>query len=636
MIKRRHPVGPCIAAACLCLSLVGSVLTADSRSAPPAVRIRNDHPAVETAWYGVELDAKRPFFTSFWVDSLGKHRVWPNAMIVLDRPRRAYRRIERDGWIRYEAANHTGGITRFRFDGDRICVRSEFTGTGRVEPFAMHFRTAAAHPAYATLLGHFAGDGSIRLPAVLHIPGQGTLRLTARTADGRPKSLGYFAIRGRDNHVDITLPAASAACPWVEVDLRVVQIHPNLAGLADDARFDGFRRCWLNALQLNPQYRLLANHAASDVASVCYHEYGEIAMVTPPLAPGVTAANLLRESLDRFLGGAQAYCMHGYSKGEFPRDSLDTWPSIVTACHQYFLASQDHDWVKTHCDKLIEWGEKILALDTDGNGLIEYWQSGNRGDWQQVDGRRVRPANWWDCINFGHEDAYSNALAYRALRGLARMMRDAGRADQATRFQAAANHIKAVYFKTFYNPKTGMLAGWKSRDGQLHDYAFTFIQGYAITYGVVDNPVQANGLMDAMFRKLNEVGYDRFEFGLPGNLIVVPADDYYEPSRRWGGSGAFQVYENGGASANHVYFTLAALYKLGRREQADEILLPILNSLNNCRFQGRGTEGLSNDWRGWDGRPHGYEGLLVDNYLVVKAVLVRAGRVDSTWGSWIR
>ena len=635
MMKRPCTLVSPVAARCLCLWPLALAFVADLHGAPAATRVKEDPPAVESAWYGVELAATRPLFTSFWIDSLGKRRVWPNAMIDpgLDGP--AYRRVERDGWIGYESTSRPGSATRFLFEPERICIRSEAIDGGQAEPFFLRFSTAGPQPAYATLLGRFAGDGSIQLPAVLHVAGQGTLRLTARSADRRPKTLGYFAIRGRGDYVDIILPAASAACPWVEVDLRVVRIHPDLSAAAEEARLDGFRRCWLNALQLNPEHRMLANHAASDVAAVCYHEYGEIAMVTPQLAPGVTAADLLRQSLDRFFAGKQAYCMPGYDKGDYPHASLDTWPSIVTACHQYFLASGDLDWVNTHAGKLTEWGEQILAFDTDGNGLIQYWQSGNRGDWQQHGGRRVRPANWWDCINFGHEDAYSNALAYRALRGLAAMMKDAGRAKPAARFQAAASRLKASYYKTFYNPKTGMLAGWKSRDGQLHDYAFTFVQGYAVTYGVVDDPARANGLLDALLRKLDEVGYDRFDCGLPGNLVVVPADDYYDTSRRWGGSGTFQVYENGGASANHTYFTLAALYKLGRRAEADRILFPILDSFNNCRFQGRGEGGLSNDWRAWDGAPHGYEGMLVDNYLVVKAVLVRAGRVDPTWGNWI-
>ncbi|MHC4362105.1 MAG: MGH1-like glycoside hydrolase domain-containing protein, partial [Planctomycetota bacterium] len=452
--------------------------------------------------------------------------------------------------------------------------------------------------------------------------------ITGESASQAPLRLGY---QGTREHATITFPAGSKKNPWIQFRLEVINLYPKQAAVESDARFDGYRRCWLNILQLSSKHRMLANHAGSDVCGLCYHEYSEIAMLTGSLADGVSGPQLLRDSLNRILAGKKTYAMQGYTHGKYPQTSLDTWPSLLTAAHNYYQASKDDKWVKANIDKLIQWGRKSLKTDSDGNGLIEYHQSGNLGEC------RVRPANWWDCINFGHEDAYSNALAYRGFRGLARLAAVAGRKKEAKEFEQAARKLKGAYYKTFYNPETGMLAGWKSRDGSLHDYAFTFIQGIAITYGVVDDKNKANKLLDATFKKMQEVGFYRFDLGLPGNLINVPDEDYYDQgTSRWGGRNAFQVYENGGASANHVYYTIAALYKLGRERQADRILFPILNSFNECRFQGGGdNDNETNDWRAWDGTPWGYEGLLVDNYLVVKAVLVRQGLIDPEWGSWV-
>jgi len=163
----------------------------------------------------------------------------------------------------------------------------------------------------------------------------------------------------------------------------------------------------------------------------------------------------------------------------------------------------------------------------------------------------------------------------------------------------------------------------------------------AITFGVVDGD-KANKLLDATLKKMKEVGFDRFDLGLPGNLINIPDSpeglDYFDVGNpRFGGANAYQVYENGGASGNHVYYTIAALYKLGRKKEADRILFPILNSFNECGFQGTSSNGdMTNDWRAWDGTPWGYEGMLVDNYLVVKAVLVRQGLIDPELGSWLK
>ena len=47
--------------------------------------------------------------------------------------------------------------------------------------------------------------------------------------------------------------------------------------------------------------------------------------------------------------------------------------------------------------------------------------------------------------------------------------------------------LKAVYYPTFYDPATGVLAGWKSADSKLYDYYFLFVSGAAVTYGLVSN-----------------------------------------------------------------------------------------------------------------------------------------------------
>ena len=58
----------------------------------------------------------------------------------------------------------------------------------------------------------------------------------------------------------------------------------------------------------------------------------------------------------------------------------------------------------------------------------------------------------------------------------------------------------------------GVLAGWKSADGQLHDYWFTFVQGVAISAGLLDTKA-ANAVMDRLLAKFKEVGFTKFEHG---------------------------------------------------------------------------------------------------------------------------
>ena len=126
--------------------------------------------------------------------------------------------------------------------------------------------------------------------------------------------------------------------------------------------------------------------------------------------------------------------------------------------------------------------------------------------------------------------------------------------------------------------------------------------------------------MDRMLQKMKEVGYHRFDLGLPGNLIPIEREDYYPSPKKF----AFQVYENGGATACFVYYTIEALYDLGRIKEGDAMLFPLLGAFENGGFQGRGPNGRTYDWKLWDGEPCGYEGMLVDNYLALLAGLTRA------------
>ena len=198
-----------------------------------------------------------------------------------------------------------------------------------------------------------------------------------------------------------------------------IRASPAAAG---DPRFDGFRRNWLGILQLNPRLRVLANHAGSDSAAFCYYEYADIARYSPPLAEGLGALDLVRQSLDRVLEGVPAYGMPNYvlfdgdyatALSWFREASADTYPSLLISAWDYFDGTHDKAWLAKNYAGIRQWAEKMLATDRNGNGLIEYVESGNSGSWPAR--LKHRPSNWWDAIGFGHEDAYANALAYRAL-----------------------------------------------------------------------------------------------------------------------------------------------------------------------------------------------------------------------------
>jgi len=99
-------------------------------------------------------------------------------------------------------------------------------------------------------------------------------------------------------------------------------------------------------------------------------------------------------------------------------------------------------------------------------------------------------------------------------------------------------------------------------------------------------------------------------------------------------SDGFQNYENAGATGAYAFFTLAALYDLGRKAEADKILFAMLDEYGRCGFEGRDAKGRSNDWRRWDGTAMGYEGYLTDNYYTMLAVPLR--QAEEPWQSGLR
>ena len=577
------------------------------------------------------LDAKvslaYPGFTGLSMDSLGKEQFPQVTMRPPAQPWRATEATRRGSWIEYrrpESADSARPRWALEIGRQEIWLESHWSADDPPEPLVLEADNSICH---VTLLGRMEPDGSIQLPAIMHFPDQGSFRISATPT--AVKALGYATGPGdmganQAKAVTITFPGATREIPVVKYHWEVVALRPKVAGIGDDARFDGFRRNWLNLLQLSPHWRMLANHAASDTCAFCYYEYADLAERTPALAKDATALDMVRQTLDRILGGANAYGMPGH--GAFPEFATDTLPSLLIAAQDYMAGSKDHRWLATNYARLEAWADKMLATDHDGNGLIKYSLSGDSGSWPAQ--LKYRPANWWDTIGFGHEDAYANALAYRALIGMEELARQSNHPADKTLYRTAAHKLRAAYFNAFYNPVTGVLAGWRSADGQLHDYYFLWVNGIAIHYGLVPKD-KANAIMDRLLAKMNEVGYTRFDLGLPGNLIPVAKKDYVDHNPRFGGgskednSDGFQRYENGGATGCFAYFTLAALYDLGRIEEADKMLFPMLGAFAKGAFQGSCGNGMSKDWKAWDGTCWGYEGFLVDNYYTLLAVLDR-------------
>jgi hypothetical protein len=580
-------------------------------------------PDFQSKHLAVGLSRANPEFSLLTVDSHGKGKLDGNPVLA--------------------SAETTAGLAldgqSYRLNGKPVwhvtwsekslILRSDHVADA--PPFTLRFNQKANH---ATLLGLMKpGERRMSLPCVLHLPDMGTLRITSSVREAK---LDYEARRhlAPGPFVLVEFPPATAEQKHIEYKLDVTLIHPALPGIENNPLYDGFRRDFLNIFQVNSRGQMLANNASSDPVTFSVFTYAEVARIAPPLADGLTCLDLVRMTLDRYLSGAKGYGQIGYGPGPgemdvakwgTPWNTLDVHPSLLIAACIYAESNPDLPWARANYPKLLALAREMMARDHDGNGLIEYEATGNYGDRPLSE---KRPSNWWDTINFGHEDAYSNALAYRACRLFASLANKLDHTSDATVFEEKAEKLRAAYVPTFLNPETGVLAGWKSKDGQLHDYWFTFVQGVAITAGLLDDAT-ANAVMDKLLAKMQAVGFTNFSLGLPGNLVPVKKGDYVHhntPPEKFGeprledGSDGFQFYENGGATGCWAYYTIKALYQLGRVAEARKIFHPMLAAYTRGEFQGFGENGMSRDWRDWKGGCHGYEGMLVENYHALLAV----------------
>ena len=478
----------------------------------------------KSAYYALGLSRTNPAIACLSVDCLGQGQLSQNPVCVESIPAQPWQ-IQKLSPKRLACRNPNADpksppAWEFEFSQKTFLIRSRFIEGQATPPLVLTFNQ---HSNHATLLGLMPPhEQRVLLPAVLHLPDMGSVRITANAPDWK---LDCDARRNVPQpFVRISFPAATRTTPRLEYRCEVTAIYPPLNGIEKDPLFDCFRRSYLNMLQVNPRLQMLANNSSSDPCAFTVYEYADIARSAPPLAKGLTCLDLIRMTMDHYLDGALAYGLVGYkSTPEYPdtaawggtNDALDSYPSLLIASCDYIDGAQDWQWAQRRYDRLTAWGRAMMAADHDHNGLIEYAVPGNYGERPTSD---RRPSNWWDAINFGHEDAYANALAYRACRMLAGVATHLGKKADEAFFTEKADRLRAAYVPTFLNPQTGVLAGWKSADGKLHDYWFTFVNGIAIAYGLVDDK-EANAIMTNLLRKMDEVGYKSYQLGLPGNLI---------------------------------------------------------------------------------------------------------------------
>jgi hypothetical protein len=474
-------------------------------------------------------------------------------------------------------------------------------------------------------------DGTLHLPAIVSAPDFGQMLVNlAPPVQVTARLLGSRQHKTLDWVVEFPW---SAGVKEVSLQFRAARL-PAPKGLDDDARWKLARRGWFDGLNLTSQWGdqkarfsapvgILGNNVLSDPASCSLWMYADMALFVPELPGGIKTGDFVRRSLDFWLD--HRMLPDGNVIGYWDYDTfLDPLPSLLISAWDYVEMSGDLKWLASRIDLLERIAGYAISRDVDGDGLIEAVPPGDRGSLKQP----KRSSCWFDAINFGYKDAYSNALMYRGFRCLVDLESRLHRQEKATEYAGRADRLKRAYAPHLLNPETGRVAMWRSKDGELHDYASPIVNGYAIEYGLID-PAKGRDILRRFHEKLRRVGFTNLRFGVPCILDPIRPDDYLQPAigapQQPDGRDTWQIYMNGGITAGQVYHYLAAHYVVGMNEEADSLLDAMLAAQQTVGFQNGVQDAFPRgiDWRKWNGDPCGYEGFLADNARFLLAVLTR-------------
>jgi hypothetical protein len=388
----------------------------------------------------------------------------------------------------------------------------------------------------------------------------------------------------------------------------------------------GLRRHWGTVFAcFRPEHRGFSNNAASVNCHVSQYFPAEAVALTRPLGAGadeISPAAMLRFTLERALldGGGYGYWRNLY---------LDSDPGLLAAAGRLQQVHPDPAWLARVRPGLEEAARRVLALRGEDGLLVCRDLSGNAGSYRWS-------CNSMDVIGFGHKDAYVNALAYRGLRCGAALFAELGDPALSGACAAGAAAIRGAYRAEFLNPRTGWLAGWRSRDGQLHDYGFIWVNGPAIAFGLLDAEDACSALLRLEAARV-EVGAERGVFGLPGNLYPIDPADHMMPLIWATATPTFESYTDGGYYGYQAAYYLRALSINGRkdallRQAAAALAADLEEGLAAGNFNG--GLGQGNEFRTWDGLRTGYEGTLIGSFAPVYSLAIERGLLTPTEPEW--
>ncbi len=473
-------------------------------------------------------------------------------------------------------------------------------------------------------------NGFVKMPAMLVGDDSGCLSIELKEGNGmlhtesyrklEARSLGFVLGRQDDSERPVIIPEGISRAIYEIKPSILLPVQSDKEGTLSN----GLRKCWSAGFTaFRPELGGFSNNSISSNCHVNQHVAFDFAAFTAKPSCGIDPIELVKFSIGRALMDGGGY---GYYRSLY----MDSDPILLSGVGRIFQLCRDRRWLDYVKPGIIAAAKRIIENFDEKEGMILCRAlSGNSGSYRWS-------SNAMDVIGFGHIDAYVNAWSFRALKNATTIFKILGNDSLSQTCKDLANAISENYAHKLINPETGWVSGWKSRDGQLHDFGFLWINGVACAFGVMDESV-IRKVLGNLERKRQEIFPESGYLGLPLNLFPIKESDHYLPrinKNYYSLAPTFETYTDGALSVCFMGYYLRALSTYGYSERAKKIIDDVERGYVQDKFHG--PYGTGKEFVTWSGADSGYEGTFLLNSAPLYAIAIERGclkPLDPEW--WI-
>jgi len=342
---------------------------------------------------------------------------------------------------------------------------------------------------------------------------------------------------------------------------------------AGDSDYSTDRRVYFDFNTGNPDYEQATGMTHSMITMYKHPEWnGTIEAIRISLAPGESNIDF---EIDSFFTVYDT------------RQTLNN-PTYIFTCWNYFKWSGDINFLRQRINQM----RQSLRFQQVVLGGLEYnhihnTMPGHDGiaglTWTSETEKKANNghgigSNYWDILAFGWDDMYATSQYYASLLVMAQaeeMVAANPGWDVAKGYDAFdpkilrkhAAKVKQVANKKFWNKEKGRFYGTIDKNGETHDYGFTFMNLESIWYGIASDK-HAESIMswingDRIIESDTSTGDDIYAFRFGPRATTLRNLDWYQfiwtgpETIPWGG----QV-QDGGAVLGFTFFDLWARLKV--------------------------------------------------------------------------